>query len=97
MGDEFFWNIISYIKIDSLVFHLLGAEENQQNALLFFRELSTHSECEDLPLFHSNIFYIQLGDVVSQVLIPLQTNAIAIAIVINLISFANMKIFRKLN
>lgn len=67
------------------------------DALLFFRELSSSPHSQKLPIFRSNMLYLQLGDFITPPLISVDKKAIVIEIVINLLRLEDEKILRKLN
>jgi hypothetical protein len=41
LNNEYFWDIIRYLKIDVLMFRLLDYDELVLEVLLFFRDIST--------------------------------------------------------
>lgn len=76
--DDFYWNIIKYLKIDLLMLNLLDDQELKLPVLLFFKDMTSFQNCMEFNLINSNIFYLKLGYILCQNITPIMEKTLVI-------------------
>ncbi len=95
--DDFYWNIIKYLKIDLLMLNLLDDQELKLPVLLFFKDMTSFQNCMEFNLINSNIFYLKLGYILCQNITPIMEKTLVIQIASNLLEIGEVQIIKKMN
>lgn len=95
--DDFFWDIVKYLKIDILMLKLIDREELAMHLLLFYKDFTASANCQDFALVYSNVFYLKLGVILMKSLIPIELKSTVIEIASNILRLQDAKLIKKMN